>query len=282
MATCIAASRATVKVESLKDASKLAANSIDKLQKDLHKSLDPIAAKMCQWAAPQYDASGEAADRSAYIAAQVALSAASIALYTFIQNKQYDIAKQYRNISKDKWNRFKDKYAPLERKMLNETSGTPEPVTDYNSAQGQGSAAVSGAFAQSKSALASYAKMYGLCLDHSLGLDLLRARASDDTVNYNYRDAENYNYYRSDKRWNRRSDILNLGRNNAATAFSYASHANLSLGGVAGAIASASNGVSGILGYLYNRSETAYPAQFAMAAPFSTGAIGAAGQPANI
>lgn len=282
MATCIAANRATVKVDNIKDASSKAATEINQLTSDLRRSLDPISAKMCQWAAPQYDASGEGADRSAYIAAQVALSAATIALYTYIQNKQYDIARQYRNISKDKWTRFRDKYAPLEQKMLNEASGTGEPTTDYADAFSRGNTAVTSTFSLANASMSNYAKAYALCMDPTLGLDLLKGRALDDTINYNYRDAENYNYYLSDKRWNRRSDILNLGRHNSATAFSYATNASKALGGVASAIASASNGISGFLGYLFNRNDTVYPSQFSMAAPFGTGAIMASGQPANV
>ena len=95
----------------------------------------------------------------------------------------------------------------------------------------------------------------------------------DDNINFNYRDAENFTEYKSDKRWNRRSDILNLGRSNLPTAYSYAQHASRAFGDLAGAIAGVGNGISGLLGYMFNRNETIYPAQFSQASIYGNGAI---------
>lgn len=223
------------------------------------------------WSPPQYSVTGEALDRGLWIAAQITLMGAYVALNTMIQNKQYDIAKDYEAISKDKWERFRDKYAPLERRLLSEVSNTKEYDPDYAGARSRGVSATNQAFAQADSELATLAMRMALCLDPSLLNDTMRAKTRNDSVNFNYRDEENYARYRSDKRWNRRSDILNLGRGNSDTAFSYAQSASTAFGGVASALQQAGNGLSGLLGYLNNRAETIYPAQFAMAAPLGGG-----------
>ena len=91
------------------------------------------------------------------------------------------------------------------------------------------------------------------------------------------RNVENYKDYLSDKRWNRRSDVLNLGRNNLPTASSYAQHASNALGDVSNAVIGIGSGLSGLVGYLFNRNETVYPAQFSMASHYGNNAILAGG-----
>lgn len=275
MATCIAATNARVSISNASDVgSKAGTNvskAIGKFSDQQHTDLTPIAKRMCSWAAPEYGAVGEGWDRKAMLAAQIAIYASIIGLNTFIQNKNHDIASSYADISKDKWNRFKDAYAALEKKMIAEAQNTPEPTVDYGDARNRASNAINFAYNSTQSSMARYAKLYALCMDDSLDLSYSKTLLLNDTVTYNYRDSENFRDYKSDKRWNRRSDILNLGRNTQATAFSYAQHASESFAGLAGAIAQAGNGLSGLLGYMLNRNETVYPAQFSQASLFGNG-----------
>ena len=154
---------------------------------------------------------------------------------------------------------------------------TAEPTADYVGAKSRALSSVSFAYNSAKSTMTSYAKLYALCMDDSLNLDHDQAITRDDTINFNYRDVENYKDYLSDKRWNRRSDVLNLGRNNLPTASSYAQHASNAFGDVSNAVVGIGSGLSGLIGYLFNRNETVYPAQFSMASNYGNGAILAGG-----
>lgn len=274
MAQCIAATQAQVKVENAKsDISQPIADATNKLKDELKQELTPITEKFCAWAAPTYNGSSSNTDRSLWIAAQIVLTVALIGLNTHIQNKQYEIAKDYQKLSQQKFERFRDKYAPLEKKMLNETSSTPEPTPAYDDAKARGNTASDIAFSIMARDLTRYAKMYALCIDDSLNTDRYKVLSRDDTVNFNYRDAENWAHYLSDKRWNRRSDILNLGRDNSSTGFSYATAASNAISGYAAALNQAGNGLSGLFGYLNNRNETAYPSIVSMMAPYGNGVI---------
>ena len=239
--------------------------------------LKTIAARMCAWAAPEYSVSGAVRDRTAELVAQAAIYSSVVALNTYIQNKNYHIARSYTDLSLDRWNRFRYAYARLEQKMIATTMNTAEPASDYAGAKLRALSSVSFAYNSAKSTMTSYAKLYALCMDDSLNLDHSQAITRDDTVNFNYRDAENYKDYLSDKRWNRRSDVLNLGRNNLPTASSYAQHASNAFADVSNAVVGIGSGLSGLIGYLFNRNETVYPAQFSMASNYGNGAILAGG-----
>ena len=278
MAVCIAAMNAQVELgmqtrKVLSDNSGNVVRAISK-QTDMQKEqLTPISQKMCEWAAPQYNEIGEGWDRTAKLAAEVAIYSSVIALNTYVQNQNYKIARAYTDISLDKWNRFKNAYAALEKKMLNETANTPEPTIPYSEANTRAVNASSFAFSSAKSSMTSYAKRYALCMDDSLDLSRAQALMRDDTINFNYRDAENFTEYKSDKRWNRRSAILNLGRNNYEVSFNYAKHASAAFGDLSNAVAGIGNGLSGLLGYMFNRNQTVYPAQFSQASIFGNGAL---------
>lgn len=273
MAVCIAAANAIVTIHpsSVKGLTQPIQAEITKFNSTYREYMNPVSQKMCSWAAPTYTTSGSQTDRALWIAAQVVLSTALIGLNTYLQNKQYDIAKQYTDLSKQRWERFRDHYAALEKKMLNEVSGTSEPKPDYEDAKSRGNTAVNIAFGHMATDMTRYAKAYALCIDDSLNSDRWKTLARDDTVNFNYRDAENFATYQSDKRWNRRSDILNIGNGNASTAFSYASQAAPAFGSVAASLNQAGQGLSQFFGYMANRNETSYPAQFSAAAPYGNG-----------
>lgn len=278
MAVCIAAMQAQVELgpgtqAKFQSMTNEKVNAINGTTKVLNNELSIMRQKLCEWAAPQYNEIGEGWDRTAKLAAEVAIYSSVIALNTYVQNQNYKIARAYTDISLDKWNRFKNAYAALEKKMLNETANTPEPTVPYSEANTRAVNASSFAFSSAKSSMTSYAKRYALCMDDSLDLSRAQALMRDDTINFNYRDAENFTEYKSDKRWNRRSAILNLGRNNYEASFNYAKHASAAFGDLSNAVAGIGNGLSGLLGYMFNRNQTVYPAQFSQASLFGNGAL---------
>lgn len=270
MAVCIAAMNAMVELGSqtqttLRSMNNSTVNAINGTTRVLNTELSTIANQMCKWAVPTYGTIGESWDRTAKLAAEVAIYTSIIALNTYVNNQNYQIAKAYSNLAQDRWTRFRDGYAPLEKKLLAETSNTPEPTVPYSDAKSQGSSATDFAFGSAKSMLATYAKRYALCMDDCYDYARSQALMRDDNINFNYRNEESYREIKSDKRWNRRSDILNIGRSNLPTAYSYAQNASHAFTDFAGAVAGVGSGISGLLGYMFNRNETVYPAQFSQA-----------------
>lgn len=251
----------------------------EKFRKLYDAHMQYVSARMCTWAAPHYTDMGSSTDRNLWLVAQIAIAAAQIYLQTYIQNKQYEIAKAYADITKDKWERFKNAYVPLERKLLAEAGNAAEYEPDYAAARSRGSSAAERAYSLAEQAFTTKAGQYALCIDPSVNLDANRARSRDDTINFSYRDEENYAYYKQDKRWNRRSDILNIGRGNISTAFSYAKSASQNYAGLSAALQQVGNGISGMFGYLGNRMEMTYPTTFAQTAVYGQGAIGAGAVP---
>ena len=249
----------------------------EKKWEDTNERLSTVAQRMCSWAAPEYNEIGEGWDRKAMLVAQAAIYTSIIALNTYVQNQNYKIARAYADLAVDKVNRFQNYYVPLEVKMLNEVSAMADGVPDYNSSRSRAVSAATSAFNSANAIMRRRAKQLALCMDNSLDLNNSKSVTQDDTINFNYRDAETFATYKSDKRWNRRSDILNIGRSNHATAFSYAQHASQAFSGFAGAIAQVGNGISGLLGYMNNRNETVYPAMFSQATLYGSGALAAGG-----
>lgn len=245
--------------------------------KETNEHLTTVAQRMCAWAAPEYNEIGEGYDRKAMLVAQAAIYTSIIALNTYVQNQNYKIARAYADLAVDKVERFQNNYVPLELKMLYEVSAMNDILPDYSGSRTRARNANAFAYNSANSEMRRRAKQLALCMDDSLDLSTDKALLRDDTINFNYRDAETFATYKADKRWNRRSDILNIGRNNHATAFSYAQHANQAFSGFAGAIAQVGNGISGLLGYMNNRNETVYPAMFSQATLYGSGALAAGG-----
>lgn len=249
----------------------------EKKWKETNEHLTTVAQRMCAWAAPEYNEIGEGYDRKAMLVAQAAIYTSIIALNTYVQNQNYKIARAYADLAVDKVERFQNNYVPLELKMLYEVSAMNDVLPDYSGSRTRARNANAFAYNSANSEMQRRAKQLALCMDDSLDLSTDKALLRDDTINFNYRDAETFATYKADRRWNRRSNILNIGRNNHATAFSYAQHASQAFSGFAGAIAQVGNGISGLLGYMNNRNETVYPAMFSQATLYGSGALAAGG-----
>lgn len=236
---------------------------------ETNRRIQTIEETMCRWAQPELGDTGEGAYHEFWQAALVAVTLLNTAAQISISKKQYQIAKDYAEIAKDQWRRFRDAYAPLERAMVNEITNTPEPKPDYDGAKSRGNSFTNSAFLTTRSAMTKLAKRYALCVDPSLYDDMLYAEAitADDSVNFNYRDEEYFAHVMSDVRWNRRSSLLNLGRDILATSVSYADAANKMLGDVSGMLNQGAQGAMGMLGYLQEHRNTMYPMQFSMASP---------------
>lgn len=228
-----------------------------------------IEETMCRWAQPEEGDTGNTAYHTFWKAALLAVTLVNTAAQIAITEKRYRIAKDYAEIAKDQWRRFRDAYAPLERAMVNEITNTPEPEPDYAGAKSRGNNFTNYAFLTGRNEMSRLAKQYALCIDPTLYDDMLYAEATtaDDSVNFNYRDEEYFATIMSDVRWNRRSSLLNLGRDNLSTSVRYADSANRMLGATADLLGQSAGGAMQLFGYLSEHRNTIYPTQFSMSSP---------------
>lgn len=245
--------------------------ALDNQTKMQQEHLSIISSKMCEWAAPQYGDAGESWEKTLWKAALIAIATINTLAQISIMEKRYQIAKDYANLASDRWNRFKDAYAPFERAMLSEAGNAPEYKLDYVSARERAREYTSEAFRSADEQMADLAKKYSLCVDDTLlnDMDYAEAVSRDDGTNYNYRDEEFWAIYMSDKRWNRRSQMLNLGRGIQQMSASYADAANNALAQLGGLLDKGAQGAAKLLGYISTARESQYPANFSSAAPLT-------------
>lgn len=240
--------------------------SYNKQMANVNDKLKTIEEVMCNWAQPEVTDIGEGVWGTLWKAAMVGVALINTVAQVQIAKKQHQIAKDYANLAKDKWGRFRDGYAPHEQSILNEVLNTPEPEPDYAGARSRGESYVNEAFLSAEAQAVALAEKYSLCVDSSLlaVLDLMESTTRDDGINFNYRDEEQFALIMSDLRWNRRSSILNLGRDIHQTAAKYADSANQMLANLGNTVSSGAAGAMQMLGYLSERRNTTYPALFSM------------------
>ena len=220
--------------------------------------------QLCKWAPPQYTDTGATIEKTIWQIASLAVATINTLAQIQMANQRMEIAEKYRDIAQERLNRFRNNYVPLEYQMLGEITSTPEPTVDYNSSRERPYSYVDDAFTFADDQISDLAKKYNLCMDISLLDDLPYAEqlALDDGVNYTYRDEEYFRNLMSDLRWNRRSNLLNIGRENMSQSVSYAQSANNALAEVGQLANSGAQGAMQMLGYMSQVKESVYPSLF--------------------
>lgn len=233
-------------------------------------ALDTI--RFCHWAAPEYGAKGEQFWTNFFQAAQLAIAAINASIQGQIADMQEELADKYYQQAKYKWDRFQYNYMPLERDILKEVYNTP--IREMNCADDRIRAqdAASHAFYYLNNYMTQQAKAYRLCLDASVvsQLDYAQNLISVDTENYNLRDDQWFTDFKNDQRWNRRSNILNLGRNLGSVAMQYGDVARKLMGDVSDIANKAFGSLSAAVGYYGARFDTFYPTTY-LAGSLNTG-----------
>ena len=196
--------------------------------------------------------------------AQLAVAVANALAQQEIADKKQDLAESYYQMAEDKWNRFKNKYMPLEKKLLNEVSTEPVKTLDCADDRRRAEASVNPAYTQMQNYLRQLRQKLQLCPDDTLVpyLETKQAVSLVDTVNYNMQDDQWFVDYSNDKRWNRRSNILNLGRNLTSEALKYGDVTRNLYNQVGQQIDQAANSLMSTLGYYGARNDTFYPTTF--------------------
>lgn len=232
--------------------------------------------EMCHWNVPEAGAKGALDWATLFKAAGIAIAIANGIAQSSIEDLQQDLANKYYSQAKYKWNRFRDKYMPLEKKILNETSTTPVRSIDCAGARTRANDAVNSAYHSATSYLQQKAKEYCLCMDPSLleSMNTKQALMLVDSENFNLVDEAWYTDFKNDQRWSRRSNILNLGRNLSSEALSYGQTANKLYSQIGQQINNAANGVMTALGYFGARNDTYIPTAYLNTNVISEGASG--------
>ncbi len=220
--------------------------------------------RFCNWAAPEYGPVGEGFWDNAFKAAALAIAIANGVAQSQIADMQQDLADSYYDMAKYKWDRFYEKFVPLEKKLLKEVLNEPLKEMDCGEDMQRASDWVGRAYGAMQDWTARKAKQMRVCMN---ALDRRRPRnaqalALADTANYNYVDDRWFCDYSNDKRWNRRSSVLNLGRNLGSEALKYGDVARGLLNTISGQVEQAAQGLVSALGYYGARLDTYYPSSY--------------------
>lgn len=235
----------------------------------VHGAFGPI--RFCRWATSEITGAGKTWWALATQAATLAIGILNGIYQSQIQDMQQDLAEGYYDQARYKWDRFNAVYRPLEQKLLDETSNTPIRELDCAGARTRARASVSSAYGSMMTWMSDRAKQLRLCVDSSL-IDLVNHRrvvADVDTENYNLSDDQWYTDYKNDQRWNRRSNVLNIGRNLSSEVLGYGNLANELLGRIGPQFDRAAGAITSALGYFGARNDTYTPQTY-----LSTGGSG--------
>lgn len=229
----------------------------------------PAPVRFCHWLAPEISDVGESNWSIAWELAALGIAITNGIIQSQIADKQQDLADSYYQMAKYKWDRFANKYMPLEKKLLQEVSTEPIREIDCAGARDRAQTSVNSAYNDMSNYMARKAKSLRLCIDPSLisVVDHKRAVMLVDTENYNLNDERWFTDYKNDQRWNRRSNVLNLGRNLTSEAMKYGDAANALYSQVGRQVDRAAQGLIGALGYYGARNDTYYPTTYLGSTP---------------
>ena len=207
---------------------------------------------------------GEGFWDNAFKAAALAIAIANGVAQSQIADMQQDLADSYYDMAKYKWDRFYEKFVPLEKKLLKEVLNEPLKEMDCDEDMQRASDWVGDAYGALTDWTRRKIRQLRTCVN---GLDMRRTRnartlAIAATANYNYVDDRWFCDYSNDKRWNRRSSVLNLGRNLGSEALKYGDVARSLLNAVSGQVEQAAQGLVSALGYYGARLDTYYPSSY--------------------
>ena len=220
--------------------------------------------RFCNWAAPEWGPTGEFNWDDAFRAAALIIALANGVAQSQIADMQQDLAESYYDMAKYKWDRFYQKFVPLEKKLLNEVLTEPLKEMDCADDRQRAESWVGRAYGAMQDWAGAKRRQLRMCMSSADARRpaLARTLALADTANYNYIDDRWFCDYRNDKRWNRRSSVLNLGRNLGSEALKYGDVARSLLNAVSGQIEQAAQGLVSALGYYGARLDTYYPSSY--------------------
>lgn len=224
----------------------------------------PAPIRHCHWAAPEVPGWAQALWEAAKFAASLALTYSLNKLKQDIHEKQRDLAEDYYNLAKDKWVRYRDRFLPLEKAMLWEARTEPIRSLNCDDARARAQGAANSAFTQMQGYLDRTVKKLRVCVDTTqLGvMDHRRAIMLVDTENFNMQDDRWFVDYKNDQRWNRRSNLLNLGRNIPSEVMQYGEVARQAGSNADQMATRLTSDVMAAIGYYGSKIDTVFPTTY--------------------
>ena len=226
------------------------------------RGLAPV--RFATWAAPEISNDGEYSWSWIWHAAGLALAIYNAKIQGQIYDKQEELSNNYYSMAKDKLDRFMNNYKPLELALLEEAKTEPEAEMNCKDDRKRAKASVNGAFDTLGGYLERQAKKLRICIDDSKThrMDYRKTLALVDAENYNLIDDQLYVDYKNDRRWNRRSNVLSLGRNMSGEALNFGDVARTFYGQLGPQLDKITGSLMGAIGYYGGRNDTYYPNMF--------------------
>lgn len=225
------------------------------------KGIGAAPFRFANWAAPEISNKGENAWSKAWQLAALAIGVLNRAAQADIAKEQETLANQYYDMAKDKLDRFMEKYKPFEIALVDEVRTNPVREMDCADDRKRAQKAVNPSYKRMDKFVSSQSKARHICIDRSFNgfLSFRQALMLVDTENYNLIDDQFYTDYKNDQRWNRRSNVLNLGRNMGAQAMSYGDVARTLSGQLSGQLDKVTGSLMSVVGYFGARNDTYFP-----------------------
>lgn len=191
----------------------------------------------------------------------VAIALLNAYIQAKIMDLKKDLADSYYEMAKYKWERFINNYMPLEKKLLQEVSTVAIATMNCDDDRARAESAVNSAYALLQQHLARLKKSLHICIDENMlyVLETRRVLSLIDTENFNLSDDRYWCDILNDDRWNKRSNVLDLGRNISTIAQSYGKLSKQAGAQVAGQADTAANAILTSIGYFGARNDTYYP-----------------------
>jgi hypothetical protein len=213
----------------------------------------------CHWRPPAVSGESEQIFQDVLTYASYALIIWNAYETMRIFDMRYDIAKAYGNLAQDRWNRFNQTFKPLEAYMINQLMNDPLVEADYETARDIYTECAESSMT-SLGRMRGLTKKYCLCLDSDVPLTIAvnNQLMLDDMVNLGYQDEQYITPLRDIDRWNRRSRMLNLGRDLASISTVAARAGDEILDGAANAAVKGISDSIGFLNYIKESEDTVY------------------------
>lgn len=194
-------------------------------------------------------------------AAAIAAATTSTAAAIQMADLQWDIAKQYLDISKWWREYYNTVYRPVEDQELAEAWALPFTPPIYDTAMGRAQTFARLQFAGVADKSVQCTSPYCTGLRSALLKDVMNAEAAAvaAAANLGYRNERAYVTARDDVRWKRREQVLNRGRDMTANNVQFSSLAAGIFGDLGKQAGAAAGGALKYLGYQMNRNETQFP-----------------------
>lgn len=194
-------------------------------------------------------------------AAAVAVAGINTAAAIKMADWQYDIAKQYLDISKWWRNYYNSTYRPWEDVELEEAKALELELPLYDTMVGRSRTYGRLQFKGMAERSAQCTSEYCTGLRGALIKDVMVSEATvlSELSNLGYRNERAYVEARNDVRWKRREETINRGRNLPAGNVQFMQLAYGIFGSLGKQAAMGASGAIGYLGYSWNRNETQFP-----------------------